>query len=106
MVYCSEHLSLCALEVLVHFKQRQVPDDYVAITLLIPDTVPVMRGNPTEAKDAGFQHPLWVIPSVVIAREKNIILYPDAPGFSAEITDLEPFQFDPRLIEDRWAPAQ
>jgi hypothetical protein len=93
------------LEVLVHFKQRQLPDDYVAVTILIPDSIGVMSGSPFEAKNAGSPYPVWVMASVIIAREKNIILYPEAPGFRAQIIDLESFRFDPRLIEGRSAPA-
>jgi RES domain-containing protein len=98
-VYCSEHISLCALEVLVHFKQRQTPDDYVVVTIFIPGTVAVKRGSSFEAKNTPLQHPLWIVPSAVIGREMNIILYPEAPGFSSQITDIEDFQFDRRLIE-------
>jgi RES domain-containing protein len=98
-VYCSEHISLCALEVLVHFKQRQAPDDYVVVTISIPGTIAVKRGNSFEAKNSRLQHPLWIVPSAIIAREMNIILYPEAHGFSSQITDIEGFQFDRRLVE-------
>jgi RES domain-containing protein len=98
-VYCSEHISLCALEVLVHFKQRQSPDDYVVVTISILGTVAVKRGSWFEAKNARLQHPLWIVPSAIIGREMNIILYPEARGFSSQITDIEDFQFDRRLIE-------
>jgi hypothetical protein len=83
---------------LVHFKQRQTPDDYVVVTIFIPETVPVMRGSSFEAKNSRIQHPLWIVPSVIIAREMNIILYPEASGFSSRITDIEDFRFDQRLV--------
>jgi hypothetical protein len=41
---------------------------------------------------------IWVVPSVVIPREHNIILFPGASGFSADIVHMEPFEFDTRLI--------
>lgn len=80
------------------FPATPVPDDYVVVTISIPETVSVKRGSSFEAKNARPQHPVWIVPSVIIGREMNIILYPEASGFSSRITDIEDFQFDHRLV--------
>lgn len=97
-LYCSEHISLCVLEVLVHVQQRTIPEGYVVITIEIPDTVPLSRGSFSYAFAAKGTLPAWVVPSVIIPREYNIVLYPEAMGFDATITDIEPFTFDNRLV--------
>lgn len=78
-------------------KQRMIPDDYVIMTIDIPDSVSVCNGPPNEAKTSAGIHPVWKAPSVVISQENNVILFPDASGFDAQIVTVEPFRFDPRL---------
>lgn len=97
-VYCSEHISLCALEILVHLHERMLPDDYVVMTIEVPGTVPTVGGSALDALDSDGLHPVWIVPSVIIQQEHNIILYPEAAGFAASIVRIEPFTFDPRLI--------
>ena len=78
-------------------QQRMVPDEYVVMTIEIPDPVSVRKGTFVDARSAEGMLPVWVIPSVIIPQEHNVILYPEAQHFDARILDVEPFRFDARL---------
>ena len=79
-------------------RQRMVPDGFVVMTIEISDSVAVSRGSVADVLAAGGSFPVWVTPSVVIPQENNVVLFPDAERFDAEITGVKPFRFDPRLI--------
>jgi len=38
------------------------------------------------------------VASVIVPREANYILYPEAPGLDAAVLFVEPFAFDARLF--------
>ena len=101
-VYCSENISLCALEILVHIQQHQVPDDCVLMTINIPTRVLTLDGAPGRLKEeSGLRErrPAWAVRSVIIPRERNIVLFPEHREFRASIVSVEHFSFDPRLID-------
>jgi RES domain-containing protein len=94
-VYTAATLSLAALEILVHVDTDLVPNDYVAFAVDIPDDVPIETFaeivSETEYQTAHFSLTCqkygseWLdkgrsavleVPSVVIPKEKNIILNP------------------------------
>ena len=44
------------------------------------------------------RRPVWAVPSVIIPRERNVILFPRHKEFRANVLGIEPFSFDPRLV--------
>jgi RES domain-containing protein len=117
MVYCSESLSLAALESFVHFDSSLLPDDFVFYELEIPDDVAVTRFDtadlpkdwaaipgPTTLQSLGSawlrarSSAVLIVPSAVVEREHNILLNPDHPDFHKIAIGVGlPFVFDTRL---------
>lgn len=109
IVYLAEHPALAALEVRVHLDlpfdllpadfvlmHVEVPDTLNAVTEANSDTVAVGNAWLADARSAALR-----VPSVLVPHAWNILwnpLHPDAVG--AEIREIEPFGFDPRL----WQP--
>jgi hypothetical protein len=86
--------------VLVHLELSEVPPDYVLVTIEIPDDVPVRRVTPEEALavSANPPVPVFLVPSVVVPQELNVVMYPQAAGFKAKVINVEPFRIDERLL--------
>lgn len=117
MVYCAEFLSLACMEVLVHLDLRNLPRDYRAIGIYIPDDVPLKILIPAELPLGWDQVPgpeslkilgsSWCaegretilgVPSAVIPGEWNYLINPDHPDARRlECSDPAPFPFDNRL---------
>jgi RES domain-containing protein len=117
-VYLSEHLSLAALEILVHVTKASAPA-HVAIELNVPDDITLYE-PPTGALPSDWRaesiprstqqlgdawldrgaEALMRVPSVIIPEEFNFVLNPSHPD-AARIKRLttEPFTFDPRLLK-------
>jgi RES domain-containing protein len=98
-VYTSEHASLAVLEVLVHLDKSELPSDYVLMAIKIGNRE-IPEGTAEAARDAGTRklHPVFRVPSIVVPREANYILYPETPGLRKRILFVEPFSFDARLF--------
>ena len=116
VAYCASHLSLSALEMLVHVDPDDAPDDLVALEATVPDEV-VERLDvgtlaadwravpaPEALRDVGEA---WVrsarsfallVPSAIVPSEDNVLLNPAHPD-AARLTVVaeRPFTFDPRL---------
>lgn len=107
MVYCSQHLSLAALEILVHMEVEDFGGAYLSIHCQVPDDlkIPVVNVSqlPVNWRDipgpspltamgnqwiAGRQSLLLAVPSVVIPQESNILINP-------QHSDFEKIQFGP-----------
>ncbi len=103
VIYAAQQPSLALAEVLAHLDFDNVPLDYVLVTIEIPDTVPARRATPDEALAASSNPPVpvYLVPSLVVPQELNVVLYPKASGFSAKITKIEPFRIDERLLGGR-----
>ena len=86
------------LEVLVHLDREDLPNNYVVLTIEVPDRVPVERGTYSDALASNGSNPVWIVPSIIVPREHNIVLYPDAAGYDSRILNVEPFAFDERLV--------
>jgi RES domain-containing protein len=100
VIYAAEHVSLALAEVLAHVDPYDIPKDYVVVTLEIPDTVPWQRCSAAEAlrMSAKPPVPVFVVPSVIVPQENNVVLYPHAPGFQAVVRGVQPFSLDQRLV--------
>lgn len=117
LVYTATHLSLAALELLVHLDPGDAPDDLVSIAAHLPARLKIQHlevGDlpadwrsypaPERLRELGAE---WVragetaalaVPSAVVPREENILLNPAHPAFAGiEVEAPEPFSFDPRM---------
>ena len=113
-VYAAESISLAALEVLVHIEKSEIPDDYVAFGIEVDRTqvqsLSTEAARRLEGLASGqsssveifqrefYEHSVLRIPSVIIPREYNYILLPEATDFDVRILWVEPFRFDRRLF--------
>ena len=121
VVYASETLSLAVLEALVHLDPDELPEDYVAISLVLPGGVEIKRIESSELPSDWRRIPApprlavigagWIergesaalsVPSVVIPGERNYVLNCRHKDFALiEAGKPAPFSFDPRLWRDR-----
>ena len=119
VAYCSENLSLAALELLVHIEIQDNPPDLVAIPALIPEELEVEILTPEELPEdwrrvdghgeLKAQGDSWMtseatavlqVPSVVIPEEANVLLNPNHPEFTeVDIGIPKEFSFDDRLVD-------
>lgn len=117
-LYTAEHISLAALEILVHVNSSFRSIEYVLLVLEIPDqsiqeyTVSQMPKDWTRPSavnqpiDIGVQ---WLekaeslslkVPSVIVPREYNYVLNPRHPLYTkVRIAEEIDFHFDRRLIK-------
>lgn len=100
VIYAAQQPSLALTEVLAHLDFDDMPLDYVLVTIEIPDKVPTRRATPEEALAASADPPVpvFLVPSVVVPQELNVVIYPQARGFEAKVTKIEPFRIDERLL--------
>lgn len=117
VVYASDSISLAALELLVHLHRADILNRYMLVTLEVPDEdlmilddtrlPPDWRDDPAPPSTAAIGL-AWLreqgslalaVPSVLVPRQRNVLLDPRHPGFAdvARGADFEPFRFDPRL---------
>lgn len=119
MLYASEHISLAALEVLVHTTMPQIPQDLMLLSLSIPGNLEMETVTVKELPDTWRNYPapqaladlgskwaesheslLFRVPSVVIPREWNVLINPRHEKMKkVEIADLQRFSFDGRLAK-------
>ncbi len=117
-VYAASHLSLAALEYLVHIDTEDAPDDLVALRISIPDDVAELAYAPASLPADWQQTPsppqcqaiggewarrreelLLRIPSVLVPEESNVLvnpMHPDAVG--VRVIGSRPFSYDVRLL--------
>lgn len=118
MLYTSQHISLTAMETLVHTPIASIPDDLQLITLFLPDDIQIKEIPETTLPDFWRKYPPpgftitkgseWIrsdktlalkVPSVIIPSEFNILLNPDHTEIKrVEIIDVQNFSFDGRLV--------
>jgi len=109
VVYTAEHISLAALEVLVHSEGKKFPPKSLT-RIKVPDGLKVETVGALSFADSQKFGDLWIsemrsavlrVPSVAINNlEFNYLLNPAHPDFS-RITKVrtEPFPFDQRLLK-------
>jgi RES domain-containing protein len=121
VVYTSDHLSLCALEQLVHLNPENVPTGLTAFEIEVPEDLLVERigtEDLPEGWDRVADHPecqrigeLWTrresspvleVPSAVLPMEMNYLINPHHPeADSIQVAGAEEFRFDERLLRLR-----
>lgn len=110
-IYTSQSIALAVLEVLVHVDKSEVPNDYVVMAMRFPGRKVFRRPgttliganqlSPAQFKDRFYRWPVLRVPSIIVPREYNFVLLPEANGFSATIEWTEPLNFDRRLFSMR-----
>jgi RES domain-containing protein len=107
-VYSSQSIALALLEVLVHLDKSEVPEDYIVMAIRFPSQT-VSRPRSANLSHAGqlkpehfratfYDRPVLRVPSVIIPREYNYVLLPEADEFRASVEWTEPLDFDRRLL--------
>jgi RES domain-containing protein len=100
VIYAAKHVSLALAEILVHLDASELPHDYVLVTIEIPDHVAIRRATREEALAASTNPdvPVFLVPSVIVPQEQNVVIFPKVAGFEATVKNVEPFQIDERLL--------
>jgi RES domain-containing protein len=119
VVFTAEHLSLAALEYLVHIDIDEVPNDLVALGIEVPaeagerqlkaGSLPLDWRTALYSKGCRGIGDSWArsqdslvlrVPSVLIPEEDNLIINPAHPrAAELRIASKRPFAFDPRLLD-------
>jgi len=119
MIYTASNRSLAMAEVAVHFTLATLPDDYMMVTIFIPDDISLLKLNisdlPADWND--FPHPISTqvigdkfitdnrfcvlqIPSVVTQGDYNLLINPNHPDFTKiKIITTGRFPFDRRIFK-------
>jgi RES domain-containing protein len=110
-VYTSTHLSLAALECLVHVDFDNLPANLVWLKIEVPDAASIEvfpKSTAPNERDAAAFGDAWlksrrnlslVVPSVVLSVEKNVIINPAHVEMgTVSILDIQKFEFDHRLF--------
>jgi RES domain-containing protein len=119
LIYTAANRSLAMAEVAVHFSISTLPDDYLMMTVFIPDDIEIMvltvSDLPSEWNK--FPHPtstqaigdkfvaenrfcILKIPSAVTKGDYNYLINPNySDFFRIKIAFMEKFPFDRRIFE-------
>jgi RES domain-containing protein len=116
MVYCSEHLSLAALEILVHTQPVTMTDKFRAFRITWEEKLMSTRGLTTLPRGwnsaiataasrgigdewiAAGKSAVLALPSVIVPQERTFLLNPRHADFAKiRIQDSGTFNLDPRL---------
>ena len=117
-VYAASHLSLAALEYLVHIDAEDAPDDLVALRMSVPDDVTELAFTPATLPADWRQTPsppqcqaigdewarrgeelLFRVPSVLVPEESNVLVNPMHPdAVEIRLIGSRPFSYDVRLL--------
>jgi RES domain-containing protein len=118
VIYLSASLALCALEILVHLDLEDIPSDYRAVRVEIPDAAPCRQitldrfpRDWEQGRDSRWfqeQGDTWLAdaqelvlqaPSAIVPQEPNLLLNPRHPLMQAvTISEVVPFRLDERLV--------
>ena len=118
LIYCASNRSLAMAEVAVHFSLATLPNDFVMMTISIPDNVLIQKLSQldlplewnafpykatTQAIGGQFvsanKYCVLQIPSVVTQGDYNMLINPYHSNFSEiKIIQTEKFPFDNRLF--------
>lgn len=119
LIYTAANRSLAMAEVAVHFTLATLPDDYVMLTVFIPDDITLQK---VTAKDlpagwnafphitatqafgdrfvAAGRHCILQVPSAVTQGDSNYLINPNHSDFrKIKIVATERFPFDRRIFK-------
>lgn len=119
LIYTAANRSLAMAEIAVHFTLATLPEDYMMITIHIPDDIRIKEVLETELPSnwKTFPHPrstqmfgdefvaenkfcLLKIPSVVTKGDYNLLINPSHEDFGRiSILEMEKFPFDRRIFK-------
>jgi len=117
VTYANETISLCIAEIVVHFPLGMIPENYVLVTIEIPDElVKVLEINSLPDPWRNYPHSrltqeiedkfltnneflVLKVPSAVVPHESNLLINPNHKDFNRiKILAVEPYTFDERLF--------
>ena len=118
LIYTAANRSLAMAEIAVHFTLATLPDDYVMMTIYIPDEISIQKLTVTDLPEDWNSFPsinstqiigdsfvnenkfcLLQIPSVVTKGDYNILINPHHTDFQKiKIVSIEKFPFDKRIF--------
>lgn len=119
VLYTSMSRALAMAEALVHISAGVIPDNYMLVTIEIPDSTLIMAIDETslpgywkrptllyETQQIGYRFLTerkslcLKVPSAIVKNEYNILINPLHPDFAkVKILDIEPFSFDERIFK-------
>ena len=119
IIYTAANKSLAMAEVAVHLTLATLPDDYMLVTIFIPDEVSIQKIELSNLPHDWntFPHPMSTqatgdnfalenkfcilqIPSVVTKGDYNFLLNPNHGDFNKiKILSIEKFPFDKRIFK-------
>lgn len=119
MIYAASNRSLAMAEVSVHLTLATLPDDYMMVTIYMPDDISIQKlsekdlptdwntfphPNTTQAVGDKFifdnKHCILQIPSAVTKGDYNFLINPHHAEFQGiKIIDTVNFPFDRRIFE-------
>lgn len=119
LIYTASNRSLAMAEVAVHFTLATLPDDYMMITISVPNDLSMQEVSEAELPTnwQNFPHPISTqkfgddfvlenqfcllrIPSVVTKGDFNVLINPNHKDFGKiKIAEIEKFPFDKRIFE-------
>lgn len=118
LIYTASNRSLAMAEVAVHFTLATLPDDYMMVTIFVPDDIQMKEVSESDLPEnwRDFPHPVATqklgddfvtenkycilkIPSVVTMGDYNVLINCNHKDFSRiRIIKIEPFPFDKRIF--------
>jgi RES domain-containing protein len=118
MLYTSQSMALCTVEIAIHTPLGNIPDDYTLVTLEIPDDLQIEElttddlpddwrtlphPNSTQLLVDGFisagKNAILKVPSAAVPDECNFLVNPSHPDSKRIlIKSTEPFEFDSCLF--------
>ncbi|MCO5249674.1 MAG: RES family NAD+ phosphorylase [Chitinophagales bacterium] len=118
LIYTAQNRSLAMAEVAVHFTWATLPDDYMMISINIPEDIQIKELSESDLPPnwKNFPHPsstqkigsdfvtenkfcIMKIPSVVTQGDFNILINPYHQDFGKiSIAKIEKFPFDKRIL--------
>lgn len=119
LIYTAQNRSLAMAEVAVHLTLATLPDDYMMVTIDIPDDIKIKQlteadlptdwqefPHPASTQDIGRdfvtenEYCVLVIPSVVTQGDYNVLINLNHTDFSKiTITSINKFPFDKRIFK-------